>query len=115
METTEDFKKIQLDEMNRLVLGDKDDIETLQLGFFIFVGLCYINVPLAFFYTTMFVYFSRVKVYNSLLYDNFIIISLAVLAYYLILSTVLQIILMISDNPIQVITYNSRFPLFYML
>ena len=116
METVEQpeqvMKVTQLEEMNSLVLGDKDQVQTLQAAAIIFVVLCCINVPLAFFYTTLFVYFSRV---SRPTYDTFIITSLSIAAYFVILYTVLQIIFMCSDNPVRAITHNGRFPLFYML
>ena len=116
MEPTEyDYKKIQMEEMNSIILGGRDEIHTLQLAFLIFMGLCFIDVPLAFFYTTMFVYFSRLNIYNRTMYNTFIITSLSIIAYFVILSTVLKIIMIVTDNPVRVITYNGRFPLFYML
>ncbi len=115
MDTDKVMKMAQLEEMNSLVLGDKDGIHTLKLSAIIFVTLCFINVPFAFFYTTMFVCFSRVKTYNPDVYNTFIITSVSILAYFVILYLVLQIIYIISDDPVQVITHNGRFPLFYML
>jgi ABC-type antimicrobial peptide transport system permease subunit len=116
METSDnDIKKSQMEEINSLILGGGDEIYTLKLAFFIFMGLCFINVPLAFFYTSMFVYFSRIKVYNRDVYDTFIITSLSIVAYFVILYIVLQIVCLFSDNQVGVITHNGRFPLFYML
>ena len=90
------------------LLGDTDSVETLRLTTIIFTVLCFINVPLAFFYSTLFLCCSRVSKYNQWMYDTFIIISLSILAYFVILYISLQVC---SD----VITYNGRFPLFYML
>jgi hypothetical protein len=115
METDNDMKTSQLEEMDILVLGDKEQIQTLKSAAIIFVTLCFINVPVAFLYTTMFVCFSRIKRYNRPVYDTFIISSVSILAYFVILYLVLQIIFMFSDNPVGVITHNGRFPLFYML
>lgn len=115
METDKDMKTSQLEEMDILVLGDKDQIQTLKTAAIIFVTLCFINAPLAFFYTTMFVYFSRIKSYNLIAYETFIITSVSILAYFVILYIILQIIYMCSDNPVMDITHNGRFPLFYML
>jgi hypothetical protein len=114
-QTEQVIKTSQLEEMNSLILGDKEQIHTLKSAAIIFVTLCFINVPVAFFYTTMFVCFSRVKTHNPAVYNTFIITSVSIVAYFVILYLVLQIICILSDNPVGVITHNGRFPLFYML
>jgi hypothetical protein len=114
-QTEKVMKMSQFEEMNSLVLGDKDGIQTLTSAAAIFVTLCFINVPLAFFYTTMFMCFNLVKKHNPVVYDTFIVTSVSIVAYFVILYLVLQIIYIISDNPVKVITHNGRFPLFYML
>ncbi len=114
-QTDKVMKMAQLEEMNSLVLGDKEGIHTLKSAAIIFVTLCFINVPLAFFYTTMFVCFSHVKTHNPAIYDTFILTSVSILAYFVILYLVLKTISILSDNPVGVITHNGRFPLFYML
>jgi hypothetical protein len=115
MATDKEMMAAQLEELDILSLGDKFEIKSLMAVAVIFVALCFINVPLAFLYTTLFVCFTRVKTYNPIAYETFIFTSVSILAYFVILYVVLQIIFMLSDNPVGIITHNGRFPLFYML
>lgn len=70
------------------------DIESSILvpSFLIFMTLCFVNVPFAFFYTTLFIYFDSMKHTKPDLYENFIIGSCTIFAYFLLLGLTLLII-----------------------
>ncbi len=84
MATDKEMMAAQLEEMDILSLGDKLEVKSLGGLAVMFVALSFINVPLAFLYTTMFVYFTRVKTYNPIAYETFIFASVSILAYFLI-------------------------------
>jgi hypothetical protein len=55
----------------------------------IFITLCLVNVPFAFFYTTLFVYINTIKHTKPELYEKFIIGSCSIFAYFLLLGLTL--------------------------
>ena len=79
----------------------------------LFIILCIINVPFAFFYTTLFVYFNSTKDTNPGLYENFIIGSCSIFAYFLLLGSTLLIIYTFGGINLHPNT-NER-PLFYFI
>jgi hypothetical protein len=79
-------------------------------GMSIFMTLCCFNTPLAFVYTTLFMYFYSIKGTNYDAFYNFIITSLAILGYVLILGTALYLVEFFGGIP-----RDNRFPLFYQL
>jgi hypothetical protein len=76
----------------------------------IFVTLCGFNVPFAFVYTTMFMYFYSIKDTKYDMFYNFILTSISVVGYVLILSGTLTLIEYFGGIP-----RDERFPLFYQL
>jgi hypothetical protein len=67
------------------------DIESSILlpSLLLFITLCFVNVPFALFYTTLFIYFTNIKGENPELYKKFIIGSCTIFAYFLLLGLTL--------------------------
>jgi hypothetical protein len=76
----------------------------------IFLTICCFNVPVAFIYTTMFMYFFSLKDTKYDMFYNFMLTSIALVAYVVILILALALIEYFGGIP-----RDERFPLFYQM
>lgn len=79
----------------------------------LFISLCTINVPLAFFYTTLFIHFSSYKNTNYELYYNFMITSIILFGYFVLL--IMSLYVIHCFDGINLHPNSSERPYFYFL
>ncbi len=79
----------------------------------LFVALCTINVPFAFFYTTLFFHFNSYKNTNYQLYYNFMIGSIIIFGYFVLLILSISVINIIGGVNLHPIS--SERPYFYFV
>jgi hypothetical protein len=87
---------------------------TLELfisSFLLFTSLCTINLPLAFFYTSIFIHFGSLKSSKYELYYNFMITSIVIFSYFLLL--ILSLAAIKTYGGINLHPNSSERPYFY--
>ncbi len=96
-------------------LGEKSniDMEIFIPSCILFVSLSTINIPLSFFYTTLFITFSSYKNTNYELYQNFMISSMMLFGYFILL--ILCICIINVTGGIDLHPNSSERPYFYFM
>ena len=79
----------------------------------IFTMLCFVNLPFALFYTTLFIHFNNMKQTTPSLYENFIIGSCTIFAYFLLLG--LTLLTIYTYGGINLHPNTNERPFFYFL